>query len=200
VERVLSLYRLKRAYGAFSWGLEEALFRDPELIESGKYATHLEAWQRALGAEQVLATFYEHLQREPQAYIDQIADFIGVPRFLLTTAQIRHVHASATMTHPRVYFWTRAASTAADWLKARRMDTLVAAVKRSRFIHLFLGGGAAFEELTEDMALRLHEIFAPEVEQLEALLNRDLSGWKATYDTPAYLTAEPLLSVESSGL
>jgi hypothetical protein len=179
VERVLSLYRLKKAYGAFPWALEEAIVRDAELIESGRYATHLAGWQRVLGSDQVLVTFYEDLQNDPQAYIDQVADFIGVPRFALTPSQIKRVHTSATMTHPRNYSWTRTASNVADWLKARRLGHVVATVKQSHAIKLFLGGGRAFEELTEHMSGRLYEIFRPEVENLEVLLHRDFSHWKA---------------------
>ena len=52
VERVISLYRLKRAYGMIPWKLEEALIRDPELVDSSRYATHLKAWQRAMGRAQ----------------------------------------------------------------------------------------------------------------------------------------------------
>ncbi len=197
VQRVVSLYRLKRAYGVFPWSLEEAMMRDPELLESGKYATHLEAWQTSLGSERVLTTFYEDLQRNPQEFIDQLVDFIGVPRFALTPAQIRHVHASAPMTHPRVYSWTRAASWAADWLKARRLDPVVATVKRSPLVNLFLGGGPAFEELTPETALRLQETFAPEVEKLELLLNRDLSAWKVLYSAPPCVAPEHALAADN---
>src|SRR5690242_7096592 len=55
VERVISLYRLKRAYGMIPWSFEQALVCDPELTESGRYATHLKAWQCCLGRDQVLA-------------------------------------------------------------------------------------------------------------------------------------------------
>ncbi len=39
VERVVSLYRLKRAYGMIPWNFEEAIVRDSELMESGKYGS-----------------------------------------------------------------------------------------------------------------------------------------------------------------
>jgi hypothetical protein len=75
VDRVLSLYRLKRAYGMFSWSLDEALRRDPELVESSKYATHLRAWQAEMGADRVLPTVYADLRRNPQAYLDVLTVF-----------------------------------------------------------------------------------------------------------------------------
>ena len=67
----------------------------------------------------------------------------------------------------------------AEWFKARRLDQLVAAVKRTPIRRWFLGGGARFAELPPEVVLRLYEHFRPEVEELEELLERDLSAWKS---------------------
>ena len=178
VERVLSLYRLKRAYGMIPWSLDRALVHDPELIESGKYASHLKAWQSALGKDQILATFYEDLRGEPQACLDSITNFVGVPRCVLDDRCDLHVHTSKRMTEPRLYHWTRSATRAAEWFKARRMDRTVARVKRSSLARLFLGGGPMFEEPAPDVLGEISRIFHKEVEELEVMLNRDLSEWK----------------------
>ncbi len=179
VERVLSLYRVKRAYGLIPWSFEDAILRDPELIESSRYAAHLRAWQQAFGIDHVLATLFDDLRAEPQAYVHRVADFIGIPRFSLTPAQVRSEHASDNMTHPRCYYRTRSATLVADWLKARHFGHFVAAIRRSRVSKLFLGGGPAFGGLSGEMSLRLQELFRSEVEELQVLLRRDLSAWKA---------------------
>jgi Sulfotransferase domain len=178
VQRVLSLYRLKRAYGMIPWSFEQAILRDPELVESSRYATHLRAWQHALGEEQVLATVYDDLQNQPQAYVDALVDFIGVPRFTITPSQMKRVHTSEALTHPRNYYRTRSANAIADWFKARRLHHLVAALKSSPLGTLVLGGGHKFTAVPTDITLRLYELFRPEVEELETMLNRDLSDWK----------------------
>jgi Sulfotransferase domain len=177
VDRVLSLYRLKRAYGLIPWNFEDALERDPELIESSRYAAHLTAWQRDLGS-QVLATVFDDMQRDPQSYLNTLVDFVGVPRFELAPSQVRRVLSSESMTQPRSYRWTRSAALLADWSRARRLDTVVAKAKNLGFMKLFLGGGPAFSELSHSETVKLYEFFRPEVEKLEAVLNRDLSAWK----------------------
>jgi hypothetical protein len=179
VDRLLSLYRLKRAYGEISWNFEEAIERDPELIESSNYTATLTAWQRALGKNQVMATVYDDLRDQPQAYLDALVDFIGVPRFVLLSSQIRYVHASATMTYPRNDHLTRIAATAAEWLKGKRLDLVVAFAKRSPLVKLFLGGGRRFSELTPEVSRGLYRLFRPDVDNLEVILNRDLSAWKS---------------------
>lgn len=184
VERVFSLYRLKRAYGMVPWNFDDAVVNDPELLESGRYATHLKEWFRLLGKDQVLATFYEDLKDNPQDYVDKLADFICLPRFDITGEQTRIIHGGDEMTHPRHYRLTRAASGMADWLKARQLDGIVASFKRSRLINLVLGGGPRFEELSQEAADRLYELFRPEIEELEVLLDRDLSAWKSHWLQP----------------
>jgi hypothetical protein len=182
VERVMSLYKLKRAYGLIPWTFDQAIVRDPEMIESSRYATKLEGWQKAVGKDQILSVFYDDLRDNPQTFLDIVVDFIGVSRFELTPLQKQGVHTSETMTHPRNYHRTRSATTMADWFKARRLDRVVAAVRNSPLRKLFLGGGQPFAELPSETILRLYDLFRPEVELLECMLNRDLSSWKSMSD------------------
>ena len=178
VERVLSLYRLKRAYGHIPWSLEQALVQDPELMESSNYAGNLRLWQRSFGPDNVLPGIYDDLQANPQSFIDAIADFIGVSRFQLVPSQRTLVHDSEHMTYPRSYYRTRLALVMADWFKARRLNRIVVALKRSRVRHLVLGGGAPFARPKPQLLRSLYQKLRPEVEALEELLQRDLSAWR----------------------
>jgi hypothetical protein len=178
VDRIISLYRLKRAYGLIPWNFEEALARDPELLETSRYAAHLKEWRKTLGDSQLLVTVHEDIERDPQTYLNKIVDFIGVPRMTLAPAQKCRVLTSDELREPRSYGWTRAGILLAEWLKARRLDSMVATAKRVGASKLFVGGGPAFEELTPSQRVRLRRIFRPEVEALEEMLNRDFSEWK----------------------
>jgi hypothetical protein len=189
VARMLSLYRLKLAYGMIRMSFEEAVVRDPELMETSRYATHLKAWRKDFGAEQILATSYDDLEGGPQQYLDKLLDFIGVPRFDLAQARGRLVHATEGMTLPRSYYRTKAATAIADWLKARRLDHLVASVRNSGLRKLFLGGGAQFAEPSPKLIANLYKLCRAEVEELEVMLNRDFSAWKIS-DSPGSLAAK----------
>lgn len=184
LERVLSLYRVKRAYGLIPWSFEQALQHDSEFLDTSRYAANLKDWQQTFGAAQVLVTLYDDLRDDPQSYVDQIVDFLGIRRFRLTASQRHSVHGSESLTHPKSYLRTRNASRMADWLKAQRLDTLVAAVRNSPLRRLFLGGGHPFTEPSPELAARLREFFLPEVEALETVLNRDLSAWKGSKTEP----------------
>src|SRR5579862_1211255 len=98
IDRVVSLYRLKRAYGLIPWNFEEALERDPELMESSRYSSHLKEWRDTFGESQVMATVHDDIEADPQAYLDRLVDFVGVPRMKLSPSQRRRVLTSEDMT------------------------------------------------------------------------------------------------------
>ncbi len=179
VVRLYSLYRLKCAYGMMKLSFEEALQKDLELRESSDYVSHLKAWQSCYGKERILTTLYDDLHRCPQQYLDTLTAFIGVPRLVLPPEQMRLVHDSESLTHPRSFRRTQAARVFADFLKARRMGRVVAAFNASSLRRFVLGGGAPFPDMSPSTVLRLYDSFRPQVEELEAMLNRDLSAWKS---------------------
>jgi hypothetical protein len=178
VDRVVSLYRLKRAYGWIRSTFEEALTSDPEFIESSRYAAHLKAWHTTFGPSQVMATVHEDMQADPQSFLDKVVDFVGAPRVQLRPAQIDRVFTADSMTEPRNYRWTRAALHLANWSKARHLDAIVDAGKRLGALKLFIGGGPSFPEVPPARRAQLRELFRGEVTELEGMLNRDLSAWK----------------------
>ena len=178
LDRVISLYRLKKAYGWISCTFDEALRNDPELLESSHYAAHLKQWTQIFGSSQVLATVYDDIHADPQSYVDKLLDFVGIPRLKLLPSHLRHVLTSEDMTEPRHYHWTRAGLLLAEWAKRQRLDWVLARAKKLGALRLFVGGGAPFPEISPDQLVKLRRLFLPEIEELEAALNRDFSAWK----------------------
>ena len=178
LERVISLYRLKYAYGMVRCSFEDAVLFDPEFLESGKYATHLKAWYAAMDPKQILVTFYDQLRDQPQVFVDTVADFIGIPRFSLGESPNLVVHASEFYTQPRNVLWTRLAVAVADRLKTLHLDGVARQLQKSVLRKYFLASGRAFTRPSPTIARAVLELFRPQVEGLEAMLNVDLSAWK----------------------
>jgi hypothetical protein len=170
---------MKRAYGDITCDFSDAIKRDPELMESGRYAFHLAEWRRTFGTENVLAAFYEDFVIDPQNYVDRIVDFIGVSRFSLIDEGSQKIHSSEGTVYPRSLMITQLGSKTADWLKARHLGELVETVKRSRLMSLFIGGNDRIPPLPSALAGELRERFRGEIEALEKLVSRDLSAWKS---------------------
>ena len=178
VARIESLYRVKCAYGMIGGTFEEALERDPELLESSRYATHLKAWQNVVGKDRVLALIYDDLCQSPQAFLDTLAGFIGLERFVLAPSEIRRVRVSGSLTRPRSLRRTRAAIRLANWCRCQGFYRIVAAVRNSPLSRFCLGGGPPFPPLSSATKVRLRDRLRSEIEELEVLLQRDLSPWK----------------------
>jgi hypothetical protein len=123
---------------------------------------------------------YEDLRSDPQSYVDRLAGFIGVPRFPIAKEHFRYAYSSEgeRLAYPRNQHVTRIARAAADWLVDQRQFTVVSTMKKLPFTGRLLRSGKAFEKLSQETLLRVHELFRPEVEELEAMLNRDLTLWK----------------------
>lgn len=179
VQRVVSLYRVKRAYGLLRCSLEEALRDDEELQASGQYATYLQKWMESFPGEQMLVTLYDDLSASPQKYMDRVFAFLDVPGGKLSDSELPHVHSSERMTQPRNFMVTRTATAVADWCKARNLDNLVATVRNSQLMSVFLGGGAPFPEISYSARRTIKELFWPEVESLQMMIGRDLSMWNS---------------------
>jgi hypothetical protein len=180
VQRLVSLYRLKLAYGTLACGFEDALERDPELIRSSLYATHLREWKSAFPQSQLSIRLYEDLSSDPRGFVEDLACFLNIPRFTLHESQLAEIYSTKQMTEPKSYFATKAASAMADWCKARKFDSVVAAVKDSSLIKLFLGGGTPFSDIPARSLRKASELLLRETEELEAMIGRDLSAWKTT--------------------
>ena len=178
VERAVSLYRLKLAYGMYRWSFVEALHQDPELINSGLYWSHLSEWRQLFPEEQLLVTVYDDLVGDPQEFVSRLAHFTGLNVPTLSQSQLKRVFSTERMTRPRNYLATRTATVLADWCKSRRLDHVVASVRESALIKLFLGGGESLPQLPAESLHELARLFRPEVEALETYLGRSLEGWK----------------------
>lgn len=180
VARIVSLYRVKRAYGMVDGSLEAAIESDPELMESSRYATHLAQWLRAFPAQQISIHLFEELCSDPQAFVDRIVDFLGMSRFPLTSRQRHQVFSAAQLTEPRSYRVTRMATTMAEWCKARKLDGVVAGVRNSSLMKFLISGGAPFQKIPAPVLGRIASEVRPEIDQLEAMLDQDLSHWKTS--------------------
>ena len=178
IQRLISLYRLKRAYGLHAWDFDTALERDPELLASSLYATHLRTWQSYFAPEQISIHFFEDLIADPQAFLDNICAFTLIPPFQLNEFERGKVFSAAKMTEPRMYAATRAAQSVADWCKARRLDRVVHRLRNSRVFNLLVGGGNPLPPIPCESLARVHEQLLPETEELERLTGRDLTAWK----------------------
>ena len=177
VERAYSHYRKAREGGYRTGSFEECLER-PDALEWSRYATHLKAWRERFGTEKVLVLIHDDLRSDPQRFLDQVCDFLGITRIPLASSTAHSRTVNAIPTQPRNPGVAWLARSVRDHLQGHGDYALVNLLKRTGLRSLLFGGGPAFEPIRPKTEARLREIFRPEVEALEEMLGRDLSAWK----------------------
>jgi hypothetical protein len=75
--------------------------------------------------------------------------------------------------------FTRIGVALANRLKAGHLDRMALALRNSAFGRAFLSGGDPFTPVSPTISRAVLDMFRPEVEGLEAMLNVDLSAWKS---------------------
>jgi len=178
VERTYSHYRKGREGEYFSGSFEECLERRADLLEWSKYATHLKAWRRVFGAENVLVLIHDDLKADAQAFLNGVCDFIQIERFQLSAPAMQDNLVNAVPSEPRYPRIARAARAVRDRLHKNGNYALVNSLKSPGLRTFLFSGGAAFEPMRPETDARLREFYRPEVEALEDLIGRDLSRWK----------------------
>lgn len=178
VERTHSHYRLLREGEYFSGSFEECLQKRSDILDWSKYATHVKAWRDLFGEKNVLVLLQHDLKLDPQAFLNQVCDFLRIPRIEYTNSgsQARMVNAISRL--PRNAGLARTARIVKEYLRRRGSYGIVNLIKRTGLHDFLWSGGPPFEPVRPETAAHLREYFRPEVEELEKMLGRELSAWK----------------------
>ena len=177
VERLYSVYRHYSGFAGFK-NFEGLVEDAPNLFEASDYVTHLREWFADFGRENVLVAFYENLESSPQAFLDSICKFVGIPSFDVhkTDAGTRKINASPRK--PRSRRLGLAAGKLRGWLLSHRAHKIVNLWQKTLLWDLCFAGGEEFGPPSPELEKQLREHFRPSVMALEQLLGKDLSTWK----------------------
>jgi hypothetical protein len=188
VERAYSNYRMLRRIVATKVDFEQAAITRGDLLESSRYGTHLAGWFETFGRERVQVLIYDDLESKPQAFLDSVADFIGIARFPLSSSKVGAERVLAVSTQPASPQLAKLARNLIGWFVNRRYHRAANLLRETGIIKYMLEGGDPFPPLAPDIAQRLREYYRPEVEKLEQLIGRDLTAWKFGPERPQSIT------------
>ncbi len=180
-ERLYSLYKLKRASGKLACSFQDAVRSDPEMVQSSRYAHYLARWRAEFGPERVLVLIYEDLHSDPDAFVRNVCEFIGIDPFRLDAAMREPVNSTEGAAIPAHPAWTRVGINASHWMRSHRYDRTMAVVRKLGLLRLFLSARQTRPPpLDPTQAAELRSRLRPEIEKLEEMLGIELSDWKRT--------------------
>jgi hypothetical protein len=177
VERTYSHFRLAQRYGGLR-SFEETLKVRPDLLEASFYARHLSEWFKLFGRDRTLVAYYDDLDSNPQRFLSSICDFLAIDRIALDQTPVGSRRINTSDFCPRSPRLALVAGALYFWCRGRGFDRLLVAWERSRFWKVCFSGGTRLGPINPETERALRELFLPDVEKLEDLLERDFSAWK----------------------
>lgn len=175
-QRSFSLYLHMRRYGMTTCtDFREAVSKHPEIIETSFYATHLKRWFEIFGQEKVLVLMQSDLAERPQSYTRMLCNHLELPYVEPGEMLHERVNSAALPTSPVL---ASVGQKIADSLRTAGMYPLINIAKRAGLKSLFFGrSGNTVPKLSPEERCWILERLRPEVRELEAMLQRDLSDW-----------------------
>jgi hypothetical protein len=178
IDRAVSAYHYLRLQGRIrgSVRLDEALMRVPELIDHGRYGTHLDTVLRHIPREQLIVLLYDDLKADPQLYFDRLCNELGISTIELTPDQRAPVLQAP---HSRFPMLTRALRAGGERLRRGGHHGAVAKAKEValRSPALFSGATSRGREAPSDaVVLSLKGVLASEVNRAAGLTGLPLAG------------------------
>ena len=176
-KRTYSLYLHYRRRGKTQLGFRQAAARFPELLDSSRYASHLTRWWDVFGRERVLVVFQEALSESPDSFADRVCRHVQLPTTRLDPSLADRVNEAGM---PRSFWLARCGKYVSDTLRYFGCHGAVEAAKRCGLQPLFFGrpDRSKLPKLEADQRKWIVEELQSEIENLEAMLNVDLSHWK----------------------
>jgi hypothetical protein len=180
---------VSRAFSAYLYlskhGLAAPTFRDtiplfPDLLEEGRYGTHLRSYLRYYSPEALHIALFDDLQADPQAFLDATTGWLGVGRLEVSPELLdARLTASSARWLPVAAF----AKQAANWVRKHDGAVLVGRVKRAEIVQrmLYKPLGSDRPVMAPDDVAYLREQLEPEVIAVEdefGIPLRQRWGWQ----------------------
>ncbi|MBI2708724.1 MAG: sulfotransferase [Actinobacteria bacterium] len=174
-ERAFSSYLHMRKHNLYTGTFEAALRDVDELIDHGRYTSHLRPYVERFGADRIRVALFDDLVDDPQGFADGLSDWLGIDRFALP-GELRS--ASLPASRPRVAFVARNAKRAALGARALGLPGVVGRVKRAAVVQRSLYRRFGEDRPVAEPAVlrRVDAELAAEVRGLTDLVGIDVAG------------------------
>lgn len=174
-ERSWLLYLHQLRYGFVKGTFQHAIKKDPRILVSSLYATHVQRWLDIFGKEQVLVVLHDELKKTPGNYIKKICNFLGIPYQEKNGFFQQEINPDEMS---RNILGAKVVNNIAYWLRSHRMYNIINFAKKLGLKKLIFSGGRLPSGPVEIDYQIMENQFESEISRLEAILKQDLSSWR----------------------
>jgi len=155
---------------------------DNEIIARGLYARQLAPYMRQFSDDQLRVYLFDDMKRDPAAFFLDLFGFIGVDTSVVPSSLNKGMNKSRRTKFVFIPRFVRFVRQTLENIGLRRLVRAMikwGVAKQYLKFHGRYNRVAVDYELPPDERASLYDCFAEDIEQLEQLLNRDLSHWKS---------------------
>ena len=135
VDRAFSAFLYEAKHGLAAETFRETARRMPKFIDEGRYGTQLARYTDLYPRENIHVSVFDDLQADPQAYLNDVTDFLGIGRQVLAPEDLE---AKLAAGQARFVPLARLARRGADWVREHDGARLIGLVKRSSLVQKML--------------------------------------------------------------
>lgn len=177
VQRLQSHYKHAVAHDGFKGSFEQFVAGD-QVVRRSCYATLLRPYLAVFDLSRLHVLVFEELVADPPVHLADLYRFLGLDDRYVPAGLAEPVNVSALPRMRRVWAGAKATS---RWLRQHGAHRVVEAIKPAGRRLFATGEPTTWSfELPAEVDTRLLDTFAPEVEELSALLGKDLTTWWPT--------------------
>lgn len=177
-ERLVSAYYYRKRAGETVLPLEEALEKEPDLLEESLYDRQLERFLDHFPRERVKVLFYEDLKRDPEAFLTELFQVIGVDTEFVPEGSEKKVNRRS---EERIPGLGRLLGAGSAFLRTIGAYRILDRIKRSSTVKsLFLKEkeGEAIPELSTETLKKLEKRFEEVRLWVSSFTGRELKEWE----------------------
>ncbi|HBL14170.1 MAG TPA: hypothetical protein DD379_22825 [Cyanobacteria bacterium UBA11162] len=178
VNRAYSHYGHTIRLRGYSKSFEEFIIDYPNTITHGFYGDHLEAFLQYYRKDQVCCLIFEEAIADVISTKHNIAQFLDIdPNEFGEKAGIEKINETYI---PKLKKLNRIASRIRSHLRKSNLDWLINLAKQTGFQEVLkLGADQRLPPMQQETYLRLQDVFARDIENLEKLLGINLDLWRS---------------------
>lgn len=160
---------------------ETGLANNPAYVEQGLYATHLQRWFHTFPAAQIRVMFAEEIAADAGGSARAVFEFLGVDPTFDSPILHERRNESDRARFPTLRTGLRAGG---DWMRRRGLEPVLARIKSAGPVATMMDANKIeirdeIPPMKPETEAQLRALFAPEMEQLRSMLERDTLPWEA---------------------
>lgn len=137
IEKSISLYQHHYRKGRVGKDFKKAIIKRPDIIETSRYSVHSKMWEDLFSNDNVLMVRFDDLEHNPQEFLDEITNFIGLERIFVSENDSKKVNQS---TIPKYRFLAKIFAFGAALIRKYDFHALAEFGKKIGLKKVFEGG------------------------------------------------------------